>query len=67
MAGNYRRMAIALSAARKENKRWETHWTFLLDWLREYQNDTDVEHARRATALRVAQVMYELRPRGEEE
>jgi len=49
----------------EENQRWETHWTFLRDWLVEYRTDPDYAIPSRATANRVVEVMDELRPPAE--
>lgn len=45
----------------EENQRWETHWTFLRDWMVEYRTDPDYASPARATANRVVEVMDELR------
>ena len=59
---------IALRKAQKEVKQlresegqWETHWTFLRDWLNENVDNN------LAAKRRILKVMDELRPRGDDE
>ena len=60
-----RQTNISEMKLKEELEQWETHWTFLRDWLVEYRTDPDYAIPSRATANRVVKVMDELRPRGE--
>ena len=52
-----------LEQLKEELEQWETHWTFLRDWIGEW-NDSQIP-SRRRTRAQVLKVMDELRPRGE--
>ena len=50
---------------KEELEQWETHWSFLRDWMEEW-NDSQIPSRRRASAA-VLKVMNELRPRGDKQ
>ena len=53
----------------ESNQQWETHWTFLRDWLKDQvsvDNTGSTKHTIPVYA-KVLRVMDELRPRGDEQ
>jgi len=53
----------------ESNQQWETHWTFLRDWLKDQvsvDNTVSTKHTIPVYA-KVLRVMDELRPRGDEQ
>ena len=58
-----RQTNISEMKLKEELEQWETHWTFLRDWMKEWSYSQIP--SRRRTRAQVLKVMDELRPRGE--